>query len=73
MISRYDPRPRAYGVQYKHNGKYKIAHAHHEVILSAGAIMSPQILMVSGIGPADHLRHHQIPVQVNTLFHVLVC
>jgi hypothetical protein len=39
----YEPRPRAYGVQYKHNGKYKIAHANNEVILSAGAVASPQV------------------------------
>ena len=61
----YDPRPRAYGVQYKHNGKYKIAHANYEVILSAGAVASPQLLMLSGIGPADHLKYHQIPVTVD--------
>jgi len=34
-----------------------------EVVLSAGTIASPQLLMVSGIGPADHLRLHGIPVQ----------
>ncbi len=33
-----------------------------EVILAGGAINSPQMLMVSGIGPADHLAEHGIPV-----------
>ena len=37
-----------------------------EVILAAGAIGSPQLLMLSGVGPADHLREHDIPVMADS-------
>jgi len=49
-------RGRAQGVQYRWRGRAHVAHASREVLLSAGAIQSPQLLMLSGIGPADHLR-----------------
>lgn len=39
----YDPKPRAYGVQYRHDGKLKMAYANEEIILSAGAVSSPQV------------------------------
>src|SRR4051812_1817694 len=51
---------RATGVRYEHAGAEHVARARHEVVLSAGAIKSPQILMLSGIGPVDHLREHGI-------------
>ncbi len=53
---------RAAGVRYLHRGEEEIARAEAEVILAAGAIGSPQLLMLSGIGPADHLREHGIAV-----------
>jgi choline dehydrogenase len=53
---------RATGVAYRHRGQDVEARAEREVILCAGAINSPQILMLSGIGPADDLRSHGIDV-----------
>jgi len=47
---------RATGVEYTHKGKELVARADREVILSAGAINSPRLLLLSGIGPADELR-----------------
>ncbi|MCP3735895.1 choline dehydrogenase [Sphingomonas sp. RP10(2022)] len=54
---------RATGVAYRHRGASMTAHAAREVIVSAGAIHSPHILMLSGIGPAAHLGEHGISVQ----------
>ena len=51
---------RAVGVEYSQNGQRKQARAAREVILSGGAYNSPQLLMLSGIGPADELRAHGI-------------
>ena len=53
---------RAVGVHYLLRGESETARAESEVILAAGAIGSPQLLMLSGIGPADHLREHDIAV-----------
>jgi len=57
--------PYAYGVAYSRHGIPQIAHASKEVIVSAGALASPVILMKSGIGPADQLESANIPVVVN--------
>jgi choline dehydrogenase len=56
---------RACGVAYLHAGVETIARADSEVILSGGTINSPQLLLLSGIGPADQLRSHDIPVKVD--------
>ena len=47
---------RAIGIAYAQNGAIETAFADREVILSGGVINSPQLLMLSGIGPADDLR-----------------
>jgi choline dehydrogenase len=53
---------RATGVHYLLRGAAETARAESEVILAAGAIGSPHLLMLSGIGPADHLRSHDVAV-----------
>jgi choline dehydrogenase len=53
---------RAVGVRYSRRGAEHIARADAEVILSGGAVNSPQLLMLSGVGPAEHLREHGIRV-----------
>jgi choline dehydrogenase len=53
---------RAAGVHYLLRGAAETARAEAEVILAAGAVGSPQLLMLSGIGPADHLREQGILV-----------
>lgn len=56
---------RAAGVRFQRNGTDIQAMARREVILAAGAVASPQLLMLSGIGPADHLRDMGIRCRVN--------
>ena len=53
---------RAIGVEYRSNGKVVSARAEREVVLSAGAVGSPQLLLLSGIGPANQLKQLGIPV-----------
>jgi choline dehydrogenase len=53
---------RAVAVEYAQGGERKQARAAREIVLSGGSYNSPQILMLSGIGPADHLREIGIPV-----------
>ena len=47
---------RAVGIEYRRRGRSHQAFANQEVVLSAGAFGTPQLLQLSGIGPADHLR-----------------
>jgi choline dehydrogenase len=53
---------RATGVRYLRRGIEEDARAEAEVVLCCGAIGSPQLLMLSGVGPAEHLHEHNIPV-----------
>ena len=53
---------RAIGAQYRQGGEVRHVLANREVVLSGGAFGSPQILMLSGIGPAEHLRRMGIGV-----------
>jgi len=56
---------RASGVMFRHAATDRLAMARREVILSAGAINSPQLLLLSGVGSADQLREHGIEVIAN--------
>ena len=51
---------RAVGVEFHHEGELKQLNAKREVLLCAGALQSPQILMLSGIGPHAHLLENNI-------------
>ena len=53
---------RAIGAEFVEDGKRRIIRARKEVILSAGAINTPQILLNSGIGPSNELQKLKIPV-----------
>ncbi|MCW2380883.1 MULTISPECIES: GMC family oxidoreductase [unclassified Sphingobium] len=53
---------RAVGVEYRKGGTVRQVRARREVILCGGAINSPQLLMLSGIGPAAHLADMGVPV-----------
>lgn len=56
---------RAVGVQWLENGLVHAASAQGEVVLAAGALQSPQLLQLSGIGPAQLLRQHGLAVHVD--------
>lgn len=56
---------RATGVRYRRRGADHLARAGGEVLLAAGAVNSPQLLMLSGVGPAAHLRELGIEVHAD--------
>jgi choline dehydrogenase len=53
---------RAVGIEYVQAGNLHVARAEREVIIAGGAVNSPQILLLSGIGPADQLRQLGVPI-----------
>jgi choline dehydrogenase len=56
---------RAVGVAYQHGTQELVARVDREVVLCGGAVNSPQLLMLSGIGPAAHLREVGVDVVVD--------
>ena len=60
---------RAVGVEYVHKGTVRRAKAESEVILSAGALLSPHLLQVSGIGPEKLLKAHGLNNDATWAFH----
>nr|WP_199899625.1 GMC family oxidoreductase N-terminal domain-containing protein [Sneathiella glossodoripedis] len=53
---------RAVGIQYQQDGQLKEIHANREVILCGGAFATPQLMLLSGIGPAEEIKKHNIAV-----------
>jgi len=53
---------RASGVRYRRGGGEHRLTATQEIVLAAGAFGTPQLLMASGVGPAEHLRRHGVPI-----------
>lgn len=59
-------RGRAVGVEVEAGGRVGVVRAAREVVLCCGAVNSPQVLMLSGVGPADALRAHGIDVAADS-------
>jgi choline dehydrogenase-like flavoprotein len=61
-VSRIDiEKGRAVGVTYRDkSGEVQTVRANREIVMASGALVTPQLLMLSGIGPADHLKEHGI-------------
>ncbi|KAI5632655.1 GMC oxidoreductase domain-containing protein [Phthorimaea operculella] len=58
----FDNHKRAYGIKYVRNGKTHLATAKKDIIISSGAINSPKLLLLSGIGPKKQLEDLHIPL-----------
>lgn len=56
---------RAVGVEWTQGGQRVVGRADQEVLLAAGALQSPQLLQLSGIGPADLLQRHNLKVHAD--------
>ncbi|MET9697285.1 GMC family oxidoreductase N-terminal domain-containing protein [Streptomyces sp. NPDC006529] len=56
---------RAVGVAYRLDGRETVARSAADVVLSGGVFGTPQLLLLSGIGPADHLRAHGLRVRAD--------
>jgi choline dehydrogenase len=56
----------AVSVEYEHRGRIPAATARREIVLSAGAYGTPQLLQLSGVGPAEHLRSVGIDTAVDS-------
>lgn len=56
---------RVAGVAFRHHGQMRAARVRREVILAAGAINTPQLMLLSGLGSASSLREHGIAVQAD--------
>lgn len=56
---------RAVGVEYRHDGKIVQAAAGEEVLVAAGTYNTAKLLMLSGLGPSEHLRQHGIAVRAD--------
>ncbi|MDH3726152.1 MAG: GMC family oxidoreductase [Myxococcales bacterium] len=53
---------RARAVEFEHEGELKRAAAEREIVLCAGALETPKLLLLSGVGPSEHLRAFDIPI-----------
>ena len=61
----FTPEKRARAVEFELGGALQRAEANKEVILCAGALETPKLLMLSGVGPSEHLRTFDIPMVAN--------
>ena len=56
---------RVWGVAYQQDGQAKVIRAKRAVVMAGGAFQTPQLLMLSGIGPAEHLKEMGVAVKVD--------